>query len=95
MAEEGKPRIGFQVEGEITAVKGVCSCGHKAGDKLDISGLDTAGLCGFFYHAIFPYIIMLQFGGGFPTEWGNPDVVELECMDKANAVTIRLRRIRD
>ena len=31
---------------------------------------------------------MLQFGGGFPSEWGNPDVVELDCMDKTNAVTI-------
>jgi len=41
---------------------------------------------------MFPYILMLQFGGGFPAEYGNPDVVELECVDKVNAVKIQLRR---
>jgi hypothetical protein len=37
---------------------------------------------------------MLQFGGGFE-EGGEPDSVELECLDKMNAVTIELRRVRD
>lgn len=95
MSEEKVPRVGFRVEGEIVAVKGSCSWGHKVGDKFDLSGYDTAGLCGFFYHDIFPYLIMLQFGGSFPPEWGDPDVVELECVDRANAVRIRLRRVRD
>ena len=44
---------------------------------------------------MFPYIIMLQFGGGFPAEWGSPDVVELECIDKVNVVKIELRRIKE
>jgi uncharacterized repeat protein (TIGR04076 family) len=47
------------------------------------------------YHDIFPYIILLQFGGGFPLDWGNPDLVELECMDRANAVKIELKRIKE
>jgi len=38
---------------------------------------------------------MLQFGGVFPAEWGDLDVVELECMDRANAVKIELRRIKN
>jgi hypothetical protein len=38
---------------------------------------------------------MLQFGGGFPAEWGDPDVIEMDCMDKWNLVTIELRRIRE
>ena len=39
---------------------------------------------------------MLQFGGSFPKEWVvDPDVVELECMDRMNAVRIELRRIKD
>jgi uncharacterized repeat protein (TIGR04076 family) len=94
MEKKEKPKVGFKVEGEILAVKGNCSWGHKVGDIFDLSGHNTAGLCGFFYHDIFPYIIMLQFGGGFPKEWGNPDVVELECMDRTNLVKIRLRRIK-
>jgi len=78
----------------IKSVKGTCHWNHKAGDSFEISAHDTAGLCGFFYHDIFPYIVMLQFGGGFE-EWGEPDSVELQCLDKTNAVTIELRRVRD
>ena len=90
MAEQ----LGYRVVGTIKAVKGTCSAGHKVGDKLELSGHNTAGLCGFFYHDIYPYLIMLQFGGSFPAEWGDQDVVELDCMDKWNLVTIELRRIR-
>ena len=91
---EEKPRIGHRVIGTIKAVKGHCNAGHKVGDQLELSGHDTGSLCGFLYHDAFPYIIMLQFGGGFPPEWGNPDIVELDCMDKSNTVTIQLKRIR-
>jgi uncharacterized repeat protein (TIGR04076 family) len=94
MADEDAPGIGFRVEAEVLSVKGHCSLNHKQGDTFEVSGHSTAGLCGFLYHDLFPYIIMLQFGGGFPVEWGDPDVVERECMDLANAVKIRLRRIR-
>jgi len=93
MSEER--RVGYRVVGTIKGVKGFCSAGHKVGDQFELSGHNTAGMCGFFYHDIFPYIIMLQFGGAFPAEWGDPDVVELECMDRANVVKIELRRIID
>ena len=88
-------RVGYQVVGTIKEVRGFCNAGHKAGDEIELSGHNTGGMCGFFYHDIFPYVIMLQFGGGFPAEWGGPDVVELECMDRANAVKIELRRIKE
>jgi uncharacterized repeat protein (TIGR04076 family) len=80
------------VVGTIKAVKGNCSWGHKVGDTFEVSAHDTAGLCGFLYHDIFPYVVMLQFGGGFPETWGGPESVELECMDRWNAVKIELRR---
>lgn len=88
MAEQ----LGYRVIGTIKSVKGSCSWGHKPGDKLELSGHNTGGLCGFFYHDIFPAITMLQFGGQYP--WGDPDRVEVECMDRHNAVTIELQRIR-
>lgn len=91
---EEKP-IGHRVVGTIKGVKGFCSAGHKVGDQIELSGYTSGGLCGFFYHDIFPYIIMLEFGGGFPAEWGDPDVVELECVDRVNAVKIELRRIKE
>jgi len=90
---EEKFHIGQRVTATIKSVKGTCHWNHKAGDSFEISAHHTAGLCGFFYHDIFPYIVMLQFGGGLPQEWGGPEVVELECLDKSNAVTIELRRI--
>lgn len=77
-------------------MKGFCNAGHKKGDQMELSGYETGGLCGFFYHDIFPYIIMLQFGGSFPEKWvSDPDVVELECMDRFNVVKIELRRIKE
>ena len=86
MAEQ----IGYKVTGTIKKVKGECSWGHKVGDKIELSGYSPGGLCGFFYHDIFPNILVLQFGGSFP--WGDPDTLELECEDRVNAVTIELHR---
>lgn len=92
---EEQAGIGDRVVGIIKSVKGTCSVGHQQGDRLELSAHNTGGLCGFLYHQAFPYIVMLQFGGGFPAEWGGPDVVELDCIDKSNQVTIELRRMRD
>ena len=94
MTDEIRPRVGYKVEAEVLSVKGRCNCNHREGDKFDVSGHDTAGLCGFLYHDLFPYIVMLQFGGGFPPEWGDSEQVERECMDLSNAVKVRLRRVR-
>ncbi|MFX1294662.1 MAG: TIGR04076 family protein [Promethearchaeota archaeon] len=91
-----KPQIGYRIIGTIKKVKGNCNAGHKKGDQIELSGHTNGGLCGFFYHDIFPYIIMLQFGGGFPEKWvDDPDIIELVCMDKMNEVTIELKRIQE
>lgn len=91
MAEQ----VGNRVLGTVKAVKRMCSAGHKVGDQIELSGYSSGGLCGFLYHDIFPYVVMLQFGGGFPLDWGDPDVVELDCLDKWNTVTIELRRVKE
>ncbi|MBC7247274.1 MAG: TIGR04076 family protein [Actinobacteria bacterium] len=90
---EEEVQVGFRVVGTVKAVKGFCSAGHKVGDQFELSGYSSGGLCGFFYHDIFPYLIMLQFGGGFPPEWGNPDVLVLDCLDRTNTVTLEMKRI--
>ena len=87
MAEQ----LGYKVIGTIKRVRGECSVGHKVGDEIELSIESAGGLCGAFYHDIFPYVVMLQFGGKFPDEWGG-DVLLLECMDIGNAVRIELRR---
>ena len=88
-------RLGYRVVGTIKAVKGYCSAGHQVGDQIELSAHSSSGLCGFFYHDLFPYIVMLQFGGSFPPDWGDPDVLELDCMDKYNLATIELKRIKE
>ena len=93
MGEE--KRIGYRVLGVIKSVKGFCNAGHKVGEQIELSVHKTGGMCGSFYHDIFPYILMLQSGGGFPPEWGDPNIIELECMDRVNAVQIELKRIKE
>ncbi|MBI4283302.1 MAG: TIGR04076 family protein [Chloroflexi bacterium] len=81
---------GHKVIATVKSVKGSCSWGHEAGDTFSVNCHDNAGLCGYFYHDIFPRIMALQYGGGNP--WGNPDVMTLECSDRTNLVTLELRR---
>ncbi|MFW9936957.1 MAG: TIGR04076 family protein [Candidatus Thorarchaeota archaeon] len=83
----------FKIIGTIMDVKGHCTARHKIGDKFELSGHNANGLCGFFYHDVFPTIITLQFGGTFP--WSSdPDIVEVECPDRMNVVKMELKRIR-
>lgn len=85
------PEIGYQVLAEVVSVEGSCSAGHAVGDKFEISCHDTGGLCGYFYHDIFPSLSTFQFGGSYP--WWQGDAIELRCPDYRNFVTLSLKRI--
>ena len=87
-----RDHIGYRVVGTVTSVWGECRCGHKEGDKLELSAYSSGGLCGFFYHDIFHYIVLLQYCGQFPREWGPPDKIVVECTDRINAVKMELHR---
>ncbi len=84
------PRIGYKVVATVTGVKGSCSAGHAEGDSFKISCHNPAGLCGWFYHDIFPNLETFQFGGALP--WWEGDVISLQCPDPHNRVTITLER---
>jgi len=84
------PRIGCKVVGIITGVKGACSAGHAAGDTFEISCHNPAGLCGIFYHDIFPSLSTFQFGGTMP--WWEGDTIELHARIPINLVTMKLTR---
>ena len=90
---EQRPRIGYKLVGKITGLKGECSWGHKVGDEIELSMHNTGGLCGFFYHDVFPRLSVLQLGGSYP--WGDPDVVNVECPDRWNCLAMELRRIKE
>ena len=85
---------GHRVVATIKSIQGHCGWGHKVDDTFDISVHNSAGLCGLFYHDIFPWIMTLQFGGENP--WGrDKDACELECMDRRSQVKIELRRVEE
>ena len=92
-AEKKSPQYGYRIVGTIKSVKGNCGAGHKVGDQFELSMHNTAGLCGVFYHDLFPWLLMMQLGGDYP--WAqDKDVVTFPCMDSWNEVVIELKRIR-
>ena len=82
------PGLGYKVVATITGSKGRCGAGHKVNESFEISCHNPAGLCGWFYHDIFPSLQTFQFGGSLP--WWNGDTVSLQCPDSHNLVTIKL-----
>jgi uncharacterized repeat protein (TIGR04076 family) len=72
----------------VVSVASECDAGHKAGDTFEIGCWDTGGLCGFFYHDIFPYLNVMQFGGRYP--WNPGDEMTLTCPDEGK-VTIKIK----
>jgi uncharacterized repeat protein (TIGR04076 family) len=84
------PQIGYQIKVTVLSVKGDCDAGHKEGETFEISCFNAVGLCGWFYHDIFPSLQTFQFGGSLP--WWKGDSIQLGCPDPKNLVTIQLQR---
>jgi uncharacterized repeat protein (TIGR04076 family) len=84
------PGIGFRVLATVTGVKGHCNAGHQQGEEFEVSCYDPGGLCGFFYHDIFPGLMTFQFGGDLP--WWEDDTLHVQCPDGHNLVTLKLER---
>lgn len=75
---------------EVLDIKGECNAGHRKGDAFSISCYDSGGLCGFFYHDIFPSLNVMQFGGKYP--WSSSEELIVECPDPHNVVTLQIRK---
>lgn len=86
------PGIGYSVKATVIGVKGSCSAGHKEGENFSVSCHDPGGLCGWFYHDLFPSLSTFQFGGSLP--WWDGDVIQVQCPDLDNLVTLRLERVK-
>jgi uncharacterized repeat protein (TIGR04076 family) len=84
------PGVGYAVKATVVGAKGACSAGHREGDTFTISCHDAGGLCGFFYHDIFPALQTFQFGGRMP--WWEEDTITVQCPDPNNLVTVKLER---
>jgi uncharacterized repeat protein (TIGR04076 family) len=90
MAKE--PGVGYRITATATKVNGTCHAGHHEGETFVISCHNPGGLCGFFYHNIFPALSTFQFGGSFP--WWQGDTIEVQCPDLQNLVTLKLERTK-
>lgn len=86
------PGLGYRIQATVVGAVGHCNAGHREGDAFEISCHNPAGLCGFFYHDIFPSLMTFQFGGSLP--WWQGDAIQLECPDRHNLVTLRLERFK-
>jgi uncharacterized repeat protein (TIGR04076 family) len=86
------PEVGYKITATVTSIQGQCGAGHAVGDCLEVCCHDSGGLCGFFYHAVFPDLQTFQFGGNMP--WWEGDVMEAQCPDPANLVTLRFIRTK-
>jgi len=84
------PGIGYKVVATVIEAKGHCNAGHRAGETFEISCHNPSGLCGFFYHDIFPALQAFQFGGNLP--WWSGDTIQVRCPDPTNLVTLKLER---
>jgi len=90
----------------ITGVKGSCSVGHKIGEEFEVhlyekgewstaerKGTRAPNMCAHLFYAIFPYLAVLQYDGGFP--WSqDKDLFRMNCPDPENCVSVEIRRIR-
>ena len=88
------PSVGNKIFGTVIGVKGKCNASHEVGDKFELSCYQSDGLCGFFYHFLFPRLSVMQFGGKFPWWTEGQNIFEVECPDRKNVVSLQLEIIR-
>ncbi|MCX8006745.1 MAG: TIGR04076 family protein [Coriobacteriia bacterium] len=90
-SERFAPPEGARVRIEIVEIlgRGTCSIGLRVGDEWVVdSALVPAGMCGWAYAAMLPFLQPLRFGGSFP--WEEEGEARVCCPDPANPVVFRL-----
>ena len=82
----------YDVDIEIVKIcgDGICSDGHKVGDKFKN---DDPKLCPSARNSLYPYLTALRFGGEAP--WKNKDkhILNISCPDGDNPVVYQLTRV--
>lgn len=84
---EGRP-----VRVEVVDIMGAGSCAsgiHEVGQHWTVTdSMVPAGMCGWAYNAISPFIAALRFDGRFP--WRDEPVTNVCCPDADNPVVFRV-----
>jgi len=80
-----------EVIARVISQKGTCAAGHKVGDEFVIGEKTPPDLCSWAFYSLFPFAIVLQFGGSFPWD-KDPNKATVACPDAASPVVFELRR---
>jgi len=91
---EGEDMVRKQYDVAIKLIGNRMPCynGHKVGDEWLWQERTPAGLCWAAYNAIFPFALVLKYGGTFPWQ-KDPNVITASCPDGEVVNTFELKRI--
>ncbi len=76
---------------KVISKQGTCVAQHKVGDEFVIGEQTPPNLCSWAFYSLFPFALVLQFGGAFPWE-RDRDKATVACPDPTNPVVFELRR---
>ncbi len=82
----------YEVVAKVVSQEGHCAAGHKVGDEFVIGDMTPPGMCCWAFYVLFPFVSVLQLGGGFPWE-PSQHKTTIACPDPANPVVFELRRV--
>lgn len=82
----------YDVSIKLISNRKPCNIGHKVGEEWLLQYKTPDGLCWAAYNAIFPFAIVLKYGGSFPWQ-KDPDVITASCPDQEVVNVFEIRRI--
>jgi uncharacterized repeat protein (TIGR04076 family) len=82
----------YDVTIKLISQKKPCYSGHKIGDEWKWQDHTPGGMCWAAYNSIFPFAMVLKFGGSFPWQQ-NSDVVTASCPDGEVVNVFEIRRV--
>lgn len=82
----------YKVVARVVSQKGHCAAGHKVGDEFIVGDSTPPGMCAWAFYTLFPFVSVLQLGGGFPWE-SNHYTTTVACPDPTNPVVFELGRL--
>jgi len=74
----------------VDSLRGKCESGHYVGQEFVFDNDWPGHFCPAAFHAIYPNLRTLQYGGNIP--WEEPGSVHVACPDPFNPLVFKLVR---